>query len=49
MARPKNSEKHIIEIRNRLIRALLIKKITQADIARVFRIPRNTVYLINNK
>jgi len=41
--RPRREEHYLIEERNNLIFQLDKKEISQADIARIFRVPRNTV------
>lgn len=43
MARPKSEQGYIIQKRNEFIRMAAGLGISQADIARIFRLPRNTV------
>lgn len=47
--RPSKKEKYIIDKRNEIIDMLYKENFSQADIARIMRIPRNTVWQVLKK
>lgn len=49
MARPVKEQQWIIEERNRVIKGLASSGISQADIGRIMRLPRNTVSVVLSK
>lgn len=48
MARPSKKDQHLYHLRDKLIIKLL-KKYSQADVARIFARPRNTICVVNKK
>jgi hypothetical protein len=49
MARPTKEIAKIIEHRNELIRRAIKNGFNQSQVALMFRIPRNTVYMVTKK